>query len=351
VVSAHVVPGALPLLTVFTDRRQRLDRLRQPVEQIGVREGPQVLGHGCHASIVRCSSVEGADAPGTVTTVAEPGWQSYDSVATAYDRLWRPSFERIARDLVDAAGVVGLPDDAAILDVGTGSGGVAIEALRAGPHGLVVGLDPSAPMLRLARTNVPLAPVAAACPSLPFPAGAFHAVLANVVLSHFERYDTALADMVRVLRPGGRLGVTAWGSLDEEPVDDGQQRELSGIWKSVAGRFVDVDAAAEGIEAAIPWEGWFGDPAHLRGALEASGLRDVALHARMYRAEVTQSDMLAGYETSFWGRYLRHALGDAEWQRFLRNVAETARAALPDSITRVDQLLIAVGTKRFDTPP
>jgi ubiquinone/menaquinone biosynthesis C-methylase UbiE len=300
---------------------------------------------------VRSTSVKGADAPGTVTTVADRGWQSYNSVAPAYDRLWRPNFERIARDLVDVAGVVRLPADVAILDVGTGSGGVAIEALRNGPHGLVVGVDPSVPMLHLARANTPLAPVAAGCPGLPFPGGTFHAVLANVVLSHFERYDTALADMVRVLRAGGRLGVTTWGSLDDEPVDDGQQRELSGIWKSVAGHFVDVDAAADEIEAAIPWEGWFGDPAHLRGAVEASGLRDVALHARIYRADVTQREMLAGYETSFWGRYLRHALGDAEWQQFLRNVAETARAALPDPITRVDQLLIAVGTKQFDTRP
>jgi ubiquinone/menaquinone biosynthesis C-methylase UbiE len=279
------------------------------------------------------------------------GWQSYDSVATEYDRVWRPSFQPVARDLVDVAGVARLPPDAAILDVGTGTAVVAIEVGRCLPEGALIGVDPSVPMLHLARTNASLAPVAAACPGLPFPDSMFHAVFANGVLSHFERYETALADMVRVLRPGGALGVTAWGALDDEPVDDGQQREFTGIWRSVAGGFVDVDAGAEEIESAIPWEGWFGDPAHLRGALEARGLRDVALHARTYRTEVTQRDLLAGYATSFWGRYLHHALGDAEWQRFLHDLAETARAALPDPITRVDQLLIAVGTKQFDARP
>jgi ubiquinone/menaquinone biosynthesis C-methylase UbiE len=278
-------------------------------------------------------------------SVDQHGWESYDAVASEYDRVWRPTFEPATRDLVDLADVRELPDDAVVLDVGTGSGVAAIEAARHVPHGVVVGVDPSVPMLRLARGNAPLTPAAAESPGLPFPGGVFHAVLASFVLSHFERYDAALADMVRVLRPGGRLGVTVWGSLHDQPVDDGEQRELAGIWKSIAGRYVDADAAADALESAIPWEGWFSDPAHLRAALEAGGLHGVALHARTYRTDVTQGDMLAGCETSFWGRYVHHALGDSGWQRFQRDVTETVRAALPDEISRVDQLLIATGTR------
>jgi ubiquinone/menaquinone biosynthesis C-methylase UbiE len=291
------------------------------------------------------------DTPDTVTAVADRGWQSYDSVAAEYDRVWRPNFEPAAHDLVELVALVDLADDATVIDVGTGTGVVATEAARHVPAGAVVGVDPSVPMLEFGRVNAPLAAVAGACPGLPFPSNTFHAVLASFVLSHFERYDAALVDMVRVLRPGGQLGLTTWGSLDDEPVDDGHQRELTGIWKSIAGRFVDADAAADALETAIPWEGWFGDPAHLRGALEVGGLRGVLVHGRTYRAEVAQRDMLAGSETSLWGRYLRHALGDSDWQRFLFEVAATARAALPDPITRVDQLLIAVGTKPFDTRP
>jgi hypothetical protein len=157
--------------------------------------------------------------------------------------------------------------------------------------------------------------------------------------------------MVRVLRSGGRLGVTAWGTLDDEPLDDGQQRQLTGIWTTIARRFVDIDAAADDIQAGIPWEAWFGDPAHLRGALEGSGLGRVELRSRTYRRRISHRDALAGFETSFRGRYLRHTLDDADWGRFCRDVAAAAAAALPDPITRVDELLIGIGTKRFETRP
>lgn len=286
-----------------------------------------------------------------MAAVADRGWQSYDAVADAYDRVWHANFEPVAADLVDLAGIGDLPAGSAVLDVGTGTGVVAAEAAQRVSHSVTVGVDPSVPMLIRGRGHARFAPVAAVAPGLPFPDGAFDAVVANVVLSHFEDYDASLADMVRVLRPGSPIGLTAWGSLDDEPVDDGHQRQLTTIWRSTAARFVDIDAATDVVDAAIPWEGWFGDPARLRGALEENGLRRVALHARTYRLEVTQREMLAGYETSFWGRYLRHALGDAGWPLFVHDVAETARITLPDPITRVDQLLIAVGTKRHETPP
>ena len=277
-------------------------------------------------------------------------WHSYDAVAGEYERAWHPSFEVVARDLLE---FVALEPQEAMLDVGTGTGAVAVAAAERAEHaarGFIVGVDPSLPMLRRARehTTAPLA--AARAPGMPFPARTFDVVVANLVISHLERYETGLSDMVRVLRPGGRLGVTTWGSLDDEPVDDGQQRQFAGIWQSIAGRFVDMDAADRVIDAAIPWEAWFGDPAHVRGALEGSGLRHVDLEERTFRRCVSQRDALAGSETSFWGRYLRHTLGDGEWARFRQEVAAAAAQALPDPIRRVDQLLIGVGRKRFETP-
>jgi SAM-dependent methyltransferase len=274
-------------------------------------------------------------------------WRAYDAVAGAYGRVWHPSFEPVARDLVE---LVAVAPEEMVLDVGTGTGVVAAAVERAG-RSVVVGVDPSMPMLRIARAHATIPLAAARTPGLPFPARRFDVVVANLVISHVERYDAALADMVRVLRPGGRLGVTAWGTLDDEPVDDGQQRQLTGIWTTIARRFVDIDAASDDIEAGIPWEAWFGDPAHLRGALEGSGLGSVELLSRTYRRRISHGDALAGYETSFRGRYLRDALDDEDWERFRRDVAAAADAALPDPMTRVDQLLIGLGTKRFETRP
>jgi ubiquinone/menaquinone biosynthesis C-methylase UbiE len=293
--------------------------------------------------------VKRADTPGTVTAVADRGWESYDQVVDAYDAVWHPNFEPVAGDLVALAGIPDLPAGSAVLDVGTGTGVVAAEAAQRVARAVIVGLDPSVPMLVRARAHARLAPVAAVAPGLPFRDSMFDAVVANLVLSHFEDYERSLTDMVRVLRPGRALGLTAWGSVDNEPVDDGYQREFNALWKSTAARFVDIDAAADVIDAAIPWEAWFGDPARLRGVLEGNGLRRVVLQGRTYRHEVPQPVMLAGYETSFWGRYLHQALGDADWQRFRHEVAGAAHAALPDPIARVDQLLIAVGTRRHET--
>jgi ubiquinone/menaquinone biosynthesis C-methylase UbiE len=275
-------------------------------------------------------------------------WQSYDSVAGAYERAWHPSFEPVARDLVNL--VAPAPDEA-VLDVGTGTGVVAAAVAERAGRGVVIGVDPSLPMLHRARAHPTILLACARTPGLPFPGRTFGVVVANLVVSHVEPYDAALADIVRVLRPGGRLGVTTWGSLDDEPVDDGQQRQLTGIWTSIAGRFVDIDAATDEIEAGIPWEAWFGDPAHLRAALGGSDLGHVELRSRVYRRCISQEDALAGYETSFWGRYLRHTLGDGDWAGFRGEVAAAAAAALPDPLTRVDQLLIGVGTKRFETRP
>ena len=49
-------------------------------------------------------------------------WQSYDSVAREYDRAWYPSYEPVARDLLE---LVALEPNEAMLDVGTGTGVVA----------------------------------------------------------------------------------------------------------------------------------------------------------------------------------------------------------------------------------
>ena len=279
-----------------------------------------------------------------------PRWQSYDAVAGAYDRSWHPAFEAIARDLVDL--VAPAPYDR-VLDVGTGTGVVAsaAQARVSSKIGVLAGVDPSIPMLQVARSHVPLTAVAARSPGLPFPAGTFDVVVANLVVSHFPRYDDALADVVRVMRPGGRLGVTAWGALDDGPVDDTEQRDLTEIWKATAVHFLDTDAGAEVVEAAIPGEAWFADPARLRAALVGTRLRSVEVHGRVYGRAVSLEDALGGYETSFWGRYLRHTVGDAEWTRFCDEVATAAAAALPDPITRVDQLLIGVGTKGYETRP
>jgi arsenite methyltransferase len=136
-------------------------------------------------------------------------WMSYDSVAQLYQRVAVPLFSPIATDLIAA---VRLTSGETLLDLGTGTGLVAEVACGAvAPSGFVVGLDPSIGMLELVTPADRLALVAAQAPGLPFADAVFDAVTANLVISHLPDLHAGLRDIARVLRPGGRLGCTAWG--------------------------------------------------------------------------------------------------------------------------------------------
>ena len=92
-----------------------------------------------------------------------------------------------------------------VLDVGTGEGQVARVAAEAGA-GRVVGVDPIWAQLTVARERGSTPGYARAeAAALPFPDGAFDAVVACLVFEHIDAVDEALAEVGRVLRPGGRF--------------------------------------------------------------------------------------------------------------------------------------------------
>ena len=228
-------------------------------------------------------------------------WISYDSVAGGHDARVPLMFLGPARDL---AVRMDLESARSMLDVGTGTGIVARQATCP----IVVGADPSLEMLRRAVANgLPLA-TAAVAPGLPFADETFDRVTAGFVLSHVPSYSDALGDMVRVLRRGGRLGVTAWSSRDSE------YREW---WTASMERFVDVRA----LEAqALPWEEWLMSPQNVRAALSNAGLGGIAIDDIEYPMEMTVSSFLEMRETSVSARFLR-STDPAAWDRFRETIA------------------------------
>lgn len=96
-----------------------------------------------------------------------------------------------------------LPRSGRVLDVGTGEGQLA--RLAAGPR-VAVGLDPTWSQLEEARRRGGGPAYArGAAASLPFASLTFDAVVACLVLEHLTELDEAVAEVGRVLRPGGRL--------------------------------------------------------------------------------------------------------------------------------------------------
>lgn len=106
-----------------------------------------------------------------------------------------------------------------VLDVGCGSGSLAIVAKRhVGAKGSVYGIDASEAMIRRARRRAKKAGAdvtfdSALAQSLPFPDARFDVVLSTVMLHHLPRKirEESVREMRRVLKPGGRLLAVEFG--------------------------------------------------------------------------------------------------------------------------------------------
>ena len=92
-----------------------------------------------------------------------------------------------------------------VLDLATGSGDLALALIAACPGALVVGADFCLPMLREAQRKGVAPLVVADALQLPFTTAAFDAVTVAFGLRNMESWPGALAEMARVLRPGGHL--------------------------------------------------------------------------------------------------------------------------------------------------
>jgi RimJ/RimL family protein N-acetyltransferase len=91
-----------------------------------------------------------------------------------------------------------------VLDVGCGEGQVARRVAALGAD--VVGLDPTVAQLALAvERGGGVAYVRGGADALPYRAGVFDAVVMCLVIEHIERFDVVLAEIARVLAPGGRF--------------------------------------------------------------------------------------------------------------------------------------------------
>ena len=138
-----------------------------------------------------------------------PGINDYDSFAEGYTAANETGFVHACYERPAMLALAGDVAGRRILDAGCGSGPL-LAALRE-RGAIVTGIDKSAGMLEQARRRLgddADLQVAELGSPLPFPDGTFNDVTASLVLHYLQDWGPALAELRRVLKPGGRLIVS-----------------------------------------------------------------------------------------------------------------------------------------------
>jgi SAM-dependent methyltransferase len=156
-----------------------------------------------------------------------------------------------------------------VLDVGCGTGVVTRDAAqRVGPTGTVVGVDPSPTMLTVARELAERDGLheriefrVGDARTLPVDEAAFDVVLAITALSHTTDAERALPELIRAVRPGGRVGI-----FDIDPESWVIAHPDRALTRRIAAAATDIIT-----------DGWLAR--RLPGLLEAVGLEGVRVRA------------------------------------------------------------------------
>ena len=150
--------------------------------------------------------------------------------------------------------VAELREGEVVLDLGSGGGiDVILSAKRVGPTGTAYGLDMTDEMLALAQRNAREAGVAnvhflkGVIEAIPLPAGSVDVVISNCVVNLSPDKAAVLAEIARVLRPEGRLGISDVVAEDRlTPEERGERGSYVGCIAGALSRgqyFASLEAA------------------------------------------------------------------------------------------------------------
>jgi SAM-dependent methyltransferase len=236
---------------------------------------------------------------------------TFTVAADAYDRFMGRYSVLLSPQLADLAGV---RPGQRVLDVGCGPGALTAELVQRLGAAAVSAVDPSEPFVAAARERHPNVDVQrASAEQLPFPADAFDATLAQLVVHFMSDPAAGVAEMRRVTRPDGVVAACVWDHA-------GGQGPLSPLWDTARDLDPDVQDESRLVGATE------GDLTRL---FESAGLRDVeetALHVSLEHPSFEEWWEPFSFGVGPAGAYVAGL--DPERRAQLR---ERCRAALPDA--------------------
>ena len=149
----------------------------------------------------------------------------FDSISSRYDRFNHTASMGIDR-IWRRQTVKSLPKCELVLDVAAGTADLCIETIRQGKSQKVVGVDISEGMLEVGREKVrrkgfsdKVELLVADCAHLPFDENTFDAVTCGYGVRNFAELDQSLAEIFRVLKPGGEFVILELSGYKSYSVD------------------------------------------------------------------------------------------------------------------------------------
>ncbi|MDQ6885424.1 MAG: methyltransferase domain-containing protein [Candidatus Dormibacteraeota bacterium] len=170
---------------------------------------------------------------------------AYNRRAPDYAAAIEPTFRPAYRRIVELAGIT---PGMEVLDLATGTGGVAREAASAG--GLVTGIDVSERMLEIATRTSPneITFALADAGKIPFGDASFDRVTCGFGLSHMPQVGNVLSEVRRVLKRTGSLVASCWGqarsNLSRDAVQSVLEQYLPG-WSDPFSQIMNEERWAE----------------------------------------------------------------------------------------------------------
>ncbi len=265
--------------------------------------------------------------------MSESQLQAQVEAARAYEALFIPAlFAQWAPGVADAAR---LAPGQRVLDVACGTGILAREArTRTAPSGYVAGVDPDAGMLAVAAELArDIDWRQGTAEALPFPDGTFDAVVSQFGLMFFADRLGALQEMLRILRPGGRLAIAVWDGLEHTPAYAAEV-DLLQRWAGTV--------AADAVRAPFV----LGDHERLAGLMNDAGVAEVEIATRPGLARFPSARVMLEAEVHGWLPVWGVHLSEPEIEGILREGEDVFRAyTTPEGLVFDAPAHIATGRK------
>ncbi|MEJ7749341.1 MAG: class I SAM-dependent methyltransferase [Candidatus Limnocylindrales bacterium] len=271
----------------------------------------------------------------------------HDRMAAGYEQWWAPVLAPSAIRLLDRIDPImanGGRSDRQVLDVGIGTGNLAIPAVCRWPSARVVGIDASPDMIRAAEALADerldeserrrLTTRVAVAAQLPFEDASFDIAMSSFVLQLVPSRATVLREIRRVLRPGGRLAYVTWladrSSFEPDRVFDRLLDEFGFEEDTRDERCGDVPSAGRGANE-----------------LRRAGFRDASASAEMLEYAFTVEAYLA-FLTEFDERTLFAEMERTERRRFLARLRQALMALDPSALVFRAPIVYAQGRRADD---